>query len=102
MIQHGREAKREGRRTDAATPGLPEVVRRREPWCEETGATRDRRTVCVVQLSAFPMPQTMLRRGGGGNITGSDVMWVNGRVQPEVAHATVGVGACVEAAERGW
>jgi hypothetical protein len=44
----------------------------------------------------------MLRRGGGGNITGSDVMWVNGRVQPEVAHAAVGVGVYVEAAERNW
>jgi hypothetical protein len=44
----------------------------------------------------------MLRRGGGGNITGSDVMWANGRVQPEVAYVTDGVGVYVEAAERGW
>jgi hypothetical protein len=42
------------------------------------------------------------RRDGGGNITGSDIMWVNGRVQSAIAHAMVGVDACVEAAGFGW
>jgi hypothetical protein len=42
------------------------------------------------------------RRGGGGNIIGSDVIWVDGCVQPAVAHAAVGVGVYVEAAERSW
>jgi hypothetical protein len=40
------------------------------------------------------------RRSGGGNIIGSDVIWVDGCVQPAVAHAAVGVGVYVEAAER--
>jgi hypothetical protein len=42
------------------------------------------------------------RRGGGGNITGFDVMWVNGRVQPGVVDVAVGVGVFVVAAERSW
>jgi hypothetical protein len=43
-----------------------------------------RRTGRVVQLSALPRPSAKLRRGGGGNTTGSDVMWVIGRVQSAV------------------
>jgi hypothetical protein len=42
------------------------------------------------------------RRGGGGNITGSDVMWVNGRVQSAIAQVAGGVGVYVEAAGLDW
>jgi hypothetical protein len=42
------------------------------------------------------------RWGGGGNITGFDVMWVSGCVQPAGADAAVGVGVYVEAAEYSW
>jgi hypothetical protein len=42
------------------------------------------------------------RRGGGGNITGSDVMWANGRVQSANAHAADGIGVYVEAAGLSW
>ena len=41
-------------------------------------------------------------RGGGGNTTGSDVMWVDGRVQSAIAHAAYGVGVYVEAAGFDW
>jgi hypothetical protein len=52
-------------------------------WCSSAHSQSSLRSSC---------------RGGGGNITGSDFMWVIGRVQSAVAHAAVGVGACVEAA----
>jgi hypothetical protein len=42
------------------------------------------------------------RRGGGGNITGFDIMWVSGRVQPEVAHAAVGFGVYASTAKQSW
>jgi len=53
-IQHCREIRRRGRRTEAATVGLPEVARGREPWCDESGATRIRNTGCVVQAQRTP------------------------------------------------
>jgi hypothetical protein len=59
LVQRGEDPARsgdqkQGRLSEAATAGLPEVARGREPWCDETGATRDRSTGGVVQAQRTP------------------------------------------------
>lgn len=39
---------------EAVTSGLPEVARRRTPWCDESGETRARSIGCVVQVQRTP------------------------------------------------
>jgi len=96
------ENTRRGRRLAAATASLLEVARDEAPWRNDSGATRAW-SVGHAERSAHSQRQVRcFRRGGGGDTTGFDAMWVNGCVQPAVVQAAVGFGACVGAAGRSW